>query len=138
VGGKVYVTDELSVDLNWAYFDFDVKSPPVFQVKEAQITDALLPNTPRHKVNIGFSYSNPAGFNAGLTARWVEKFSWAGGIFNGDVPEYTLVNLNAGYQLTKNVYLGVNVSNLLNRKHYEIFGGSVLERRGLATLTTTF
>jgi outer membrane receptor for ferrienterochelin and colicins len=138
VGGKVYVSDEFTVDVNWAYFDFSVKTPPVFQVKEAQITDALLPNTPRHKVNIGFSYSNPVGFNAGLTARWVEKFSWAGGIFNGNVPEYTLVNLNAGYQLTRNVYLGVNISNLLNRKHYEIFGGSILERRGVATLTTTF
>ena len=138
VGGKVYVTDEFSLDLNWAYFDFEVKNPPVFQVKEAQISDVLLPNTPRHKVNIGFSYSNPGGFNAAVTAKWVEKFPWAGGIFNGDVPEYTLVNLNAGYQLTRNVYLAANVYNLLNRKHYEIFGGSVLERRILGTITTTF
>ncbi len=130
LGGRYYVTDEIAVDANYAYFDFNVKSQ--------QLGDVLLPNTPRHKVNLGLSYSSRAGYDASLAAKWVDKYQWAGGIFNGDIPEYTVVNLSAGYQLTKNVHLEASVYNLLNRKHYEIFGGSVLERRALGTLTTTF
>jgi len=130
LGGRYYLTDEISVDANYAYFDFDVKSQ--------QLGDVLLPNTPKHKFNVGLFYSSRAGYNASLTAKWVDKYQWAGGIFQGDIPQYTVVNISAGYQLTKNVRLEGSVYNLLNRKHYEIFGGSVLERRALATLTTTF
>jgi outer membrane receptor for ferrienterochelin and colicins len=138
LGARMYLTDEISADFNWGYFDFTLKDPPVFQVKEAVISDVLLPNTPKHKASAEVSYSGASGFSASLSARWVKKFPWAGGIFNGDVPEYTVVNLVAAYQLTKNVSIGTNVYNLLNRKHYEIFGGSMLERRVLATVTTTF
>jgi outer membrane receptor protein involved in Fe transport len=138
LGARMYLTDEISADFNWGYFDFTVKNPPVFQVQGAVISDVLLPNTPKHKASAELSYNGASGFSASLSARWVKKFPWAGGIFNGDVPEYTVVNLVAAYQLTKNVSIGTNVYNLLNRKHYEIFGGSMLERRVLATVTTTF
>jgi outer membrane receptor for ferrienterochelin and colicins len=138
LGARFYLTDEISADFNWGYFDFTVKEPPVFQVQGAVISDLLLPNTPKHKASAELSYNGSSGFTASLSARWVKKFPWAGGIFNGDVPEYTVVNLVAAYQLTKNVSIGTNVYNLLNRKHYEIFGGSMLERRVLATVTTTF
>jgi outer membrane receptor for ferrienterochelin and colicins len=138
LGARMYVTDEISADVNWGYFDFTLKDPLVFQVQGAMISDVLLPNTPKHKASAGLSYIGASGFSASVSARWVKKFPWAGGIFNGDVPEYTVVNLVAGYQLTKNISIGANVYNLLNRKHYEIFGGSMLERRVLATVTTTF
>jgi outer membrane receptor protein involved in Fe transport len=89
-------------------------------------------------VNAGLSYTSREGFNAAVSMKWVEGHRWAAGVFEGFIPEYTIVNLLAGYQITKNVFLGFNVYNLLNRKHYEIFGGSVLERRILGSLTTTF
>jgi outer membrane receptor protein involved in Fe transport len=130
VGGKAFVTDELSAEANWSYFDFTVKAQ--------QLGDVLLPNSPKHKFNATVSYAHRAGYNAGVSFRWVQKYPWAAGIFQGDIPEYAVVNLVSGYQITKNVHLGVNVFNLLNRKHYEIFGGSVLERRILGTVTTTF
>jgi len=139
VAARISLTDEISVDANWAYFDFKVKERKEVDVGGGvKLTDILLPNAPKHKVNLTLSYASRAGYNAGVTMKWVTGYPWAAGIFSGNVPEYTIVNLVAGYQITKNVHLGVNVYNLFDRKHYELFGGSMLERRALGTITTTF
>ncbi|MBI3258551.1 MAG: TonB-dependent receptor, partial [Ignavibacteriae bacterium] len=53
----------------------------------------------------------------------------------GSVPEYWVVNFNAGYNFTKDLRLGVNVFNLLDREHYEIFGGTILHRYATAELS---
>jgi hypothetical protein len=37
--------------------------------------------------------------------------------------------------LTKRLTLGVDVANLFDNAHYEMFGGDVLRRRALAHLT---
>jgi outer membrane receptor protein involved in Fe transport len=78
------------------------------------------------------------GLDAGVKLKYVPSFEWAAGIYQGTIPAYTLVNAAASYKMTPNLVLGINVSNLLDREHYEIFGGSFLRRRALATLTATF
>lgn len=130
VAARLSITDELSADVNWSYFDFKVKAK--------QPGDILLPNAPKHKVNVALSYASRAGYSAEVTMKWVKGYPWAAGIFAGDVPDYTLVNVVAGYQITKNIHFGVNVYNLFDRQHYQIFGGSMLGRRILGTITTTF
>ena len=51
------------------------------------------------------------------------------------MPSYEVVNLVANYRLNEHLRLGINISNLLDDKHWEAFGGDILGRRGLAAMT---
>ena len=65
----------------------------------------------------------------------MDGFPWAVGIFIGDVKSYDLVDITSNVYLGKGISLGLNVSNLLNEKHYESFGGDILSRRVLANVS---
>jgi outer membrane receptor protein involved in Fe transport len=123
------VTDWLRITGNYALFAFSVSG--------ANENDVLLPNAPRYKLNGGVTVTRD-GFTGGLSVKYVPGFDWAAGIFKGPVPAYTLVNLDASYQLTSQIEMGVNVTNLLDRGHYQLFGGSLLQRRLVAGLTVRF
>lgn len=129
IAANYYLTNSWVVDFNYSWFDFDVK--------EQALGDVLLPNAPEHKFNAGVGYRG-ARLDASLKYRWVDDFFWAAGVFQGDVPSYDVVNVAANYQLFDNVSLGVNVSNALNNKHWETFGGDILERRALAFVGFTW
>lgn len=125
------LTNELSVTANYAYMDFVVSSNDVpFQ--------QIVANTSQHRANLGVEYVMQNVFDVGLTARWVDGFPWLAGAFVGTVPTYTVVNLNAGVSLIDNLRLSVNVFNLLDNVHYEVFGGTLLRRQATATVTYTF
>jgi outer membrane receptor protein involved in Fe transport len=128
-GADYQVTDWLRIAANYALFDFSVSG--------ANENDVLLPNAPRYKINGGVTVTRD-GFTGGVSVKYVPGFDWAAGIFKGPVPAYTLVNLDASYQLTSSIELGLNVTNLLNREHYQLFGGSLLERRAVAGMTVHF
>lgn len=131
IGVNYYLSDDWLLDVNYSFFDF--------AVQEKSPQDILLPNAPKHKPNVGITYMNKElGLDAGVKLKYVPSFEWAAGIYQGTIPAYTLVNAAASYKMTPNLVLGINVSNLLDREHYEIFGGSFLRRRALATLTATF
>jgi outer membrane receptor for ferrienterochelin and colicins len=117
-----YVSDRVLADVNYSWFDFDVKSK--------NERDQLLPNGPENKVSGGFSYRGDQ-WNASVKARWVDGFPWAAGVFVGDVPSYTTVDLGVTYKLANNWEIGVDVSNLLDKEHFESFGGDLLSRRAL-------
>lgn len=130
VGFTVYPMNEVHFDGTWTWYDFEVK--------EQQLGDILLPNAPKHKFSLGVNYKSPAGYEIGLSGRNVQPFHWAAGIFEGDIPAYTLLNISAGYQITKNVRLAATVSNLLDHQAYQIFGGSVIGRQAIGNFTVTF
>jgi outer membrane receptor for ferrienterochelin and colicins len=130
LGFNFYVLDELLLTGNWTWYDF--------KVKEQQTGDVLLPNAPKHKFAAGATYTSPSGYEISVSARNVQPFKWAAGIFQGDIPAYTLVNLSAGYQFTPNYRIGVYVSNLFDNKVYQLFGGSLIGRQAITTLTATF
>jgi outer membrane receptor for ferrienterochelin and colicins len=122
-----YLNDSWTLDANYAWFDFTVI--------EKSIKDVLLPNAPRNKVNGGITYTGASGLSANLSVKYVPSFDWAAGIYQGRIHAYTLVNLSASYRFTHNVGVGLNVTNLLDRVHYEIFGGSLIGRLAVASLT---
>lgn len=126
-----FVTNELSISANYAYIDVTVKDN---ELKQQQI----LPNTSPHRINVGAEYIVPAAFDASIQLRYVEGFKWIAGLFEGFVPSYAVVNLNAGYFVLPELRLGVNVFNLLDRDHYEIFGGTILRRQVTGSITYTF
>ncbi len=128
-GGEIafnyYVTNNWMIDSNYSYFDFTVKS--------AQLGDQLLPNAPKNKFNAGLAFRS-TNFDARLAYRWVDEFRWAAGVFVGNVPQYDVVNLSARYKFGR-IGVGAEVTNALGDKHFESFGGDILQRRALGFVT---
>jgi iron complex outermembrane receptor protein len=111
----------------YSWFDFDARNPP------PDLERLLLPNTPAHTVSAGIGYSMRP-FDAGLAVRWVDRFRWAVGSFQGDVPAYTTADVTANYRVTRAVTAGLNVANVFDDRHWESFGGDLLGRRALVSV----
>jgi outer membrane receptor protein involved in Fe transport len=122
VGFNYYIANGWVADLNYSWFDFEVKS--------AQLGDQLLPNAPENKASAGLSY-NGDRFGTSIKYRWVEEFPWAAGVFVGFVPSYDVVDLGVTYRFTDSLQVGVDVSNLLDEEQFQTFGGDLVTRRAL-------
>jgi outer membrane receptor protein involved in Fe transport len=129
-GFTYYPVNEIHFDGSWTWYDFEVK--------EQQFGDVLLPNAPKHKFSLGVDYKHPMGIELSLNMRNVQPFHWAAGVFEGDIPAYTLLNCAVGYTVTKNVRVSAAVSNLLDHQVYQIFGGSVIGRQAIGNFTVSF
>ena len=93
----------------------------------------LLPNTPENKFSAGIAYVGDQ-FDASFDVRGVDTFRWAVGPFVGDVESYMTADFNGNYQLNDSWSIGVSVANLFDEKHWESFGGDILERRALGNV----
>jgi len=124
-----YVTDRWVTDFSYSWFDF--------KVKQKNERDQLLPNAPENKANAGLTYRGDK-VTASAKVRWVDAFPWAAGVFVGDVPSYTLVDLGFGYHFNDRWSLGIDVSNALDKEHWQSFGGDKLKRRALGHIAVTW
>jgi outer membrane receptor for ferrienterochelin and colicins len=131
ISATYFITQELNVHANYSYLDVDVSDNTVPQNK-------ILPNTTPHRINVGAQYSRPGVVDARIDLRYVEGYDWIAGLYTGVVPSYAVVNLSAGYFVLPELRLGVNVFNLLDREHYEIFGGTILRRQVTGSVSYTF
>jgi outer membrane receptor for ferrienterochelin and colicins len=131
LGLNYYINQDWLMDFSYSWFDFEI-------VDLGNVTQQLTPNTPENKFSLGVTYSGDRwGF--AVKYRWVEEFFWeAGSAFAGTVPEYEVVNVNGHYDITDKISLAVNVSNALDDKHWESFGGDIVRRRALGTVTFRF
>ncbi|MFQ5526337.1 MAG: TonB-dependent receptor [Thermoanaerobaculia bacterium] len=128
LGLNYYVDDNWTVMLSLSNFDFTINnSQPGFD-------DILQPNTPESKGSFGFTYVAPR-WDFGLSARWVDSFRWVVGPFVGTVASYTTADLTANYKVNDHVKVGLNVANAFDEAHWESFGGDILERRALGSVT---
>jgi outer membrane receptor for ferrienterochelin and colicins len=130
VAANFYLSDSWIIDANYSWFDF--------RVVEKSSKDILIPNAPKNKVNGGITYRGAQGLTVGMSVKYVPAFDWAAGIYQGRILTYTLVNLSAAYRFTPLVSVGLNVNNVLDRMHYEIFGGSLIGRMAVGSVTLTF
>ncbi len=130
VGFNYYINDEVSINGNWTWYDF--------KVKEQQVGDILLPNAPKHKFAVGFMWTRPDGIDLSLSARNVQPFTWAAGVFSGPIRAYTIVNGSVAYRLSSNYRLALTVTNMFDNRVYQIFGGSIIGRQVIGTITATF
>jgi outer membrane receptor protein involved in Fe transport len=126
LGLKYFLNKHLSAYINYNWFDFDVK--------EESMGTLILPNTPEHRISFGASYTLDR-LDISMRYRWVDNFHWANGIFNGIVNSYDLVDLTSNIYFSNGFSFGVNISNLFNTIHYQLFGGDILHRRALATIS---
>lgn len=132
------LTKELDISANYAYFRanlLDAKTSNPF-LKTGD--DLLSPNTSPHRVNLTASYTKQQEWDASITMRYVEGFNWLAGDFKGYVPSFSVVNLNAGVNITNDLRLGLVVNNLFDRRYYEVYGGSILPRLTYFSATYSF
>lgn len=123
---EYFLNEHWNIDFNYTWFDFTVK--------EELIADRILANTPEHRVNFGVVYLSD-WLDVSMRYRWVDAFPWAAGIFEGDVKSYYLADLTANVYFGDGFSLGINISNLLNNKHHQSFGGDILRRYAVATFS---
>lgn len=130
VGTNYYLSDSWIINANFSLFKF--------KILEKSFNDILLPNTPEYKVNGGVTYIHPDGHSVEVNAKYVPSFPWAAGIFrDASIPSYTVVNLAGSYIINSTFSFNLNVFNLLDNKHFEILGGSLLRRRALISAIVT-
>jgi iron complex outermembrane receptor protein len=133
LGMNYYVTEEIIVDVNYSYFQFEID-------KSISAADAsqIQPNSPRWKSNAGITYQSKNDYDVALKVKYIPSYFWSAGVYSGPIPAYTLVNLSAGYLVNEQLNLNLNISNILDRRHYQIFGGSMLGRRSTLSVTYSF
>ncbi len=129
LGLTYFVNDQWNLRTSFSWFDFDVVNAA------PEVRDILLPNTPELKASLSLIYTRPV-WDASLSGRWNDDFRWSAGVYQGDVPSYTLVDFAANVSIGDSVKIGVNVANLFDNVHRQTFGGDLLSRRAL--LNTKF
>jgi len=132
------LTRELSVSANYSYFRANLLEAETSNPFLKTGDDLLSPNTSPHRVNLMASYTKQQEWDASITVRHVEGFNWLAGDFKGFVPTFTVVNLNAGVNITNDLRLGLVVNNLLDRRYYEVYGGSILPRLTYVSASYSF
>ncbi|MFC2167300.1 TonB-dependent receptor [Acidobacteriota bacterium] len=126
LGLKYFLNEHLSSYFNYTWFDYDIK-------EEASGVPSTS-NTPEHSINIGASYISDQ-IDISIRYRWVDDFQTAGMVNKGLVKSYNLVDLTSNVYFGDGFSVGLNISNLLNHKHYQYFGGNILQRFAVATIS---
>ncbi len=120
-----FPNDRLRADTGFAWTDFATRRDFPDQ--------PLSSNTPPYSARLGLSYADSTR-TAAVTYRWSDQFTWIGGIFRGPVPSYSVADVAMSYKVVSRTRVSLNVTNLFNKRHYEIFGGDILRRTALVTL----
>ncbi len=134
LSANYYLTDEIILDANYSYFQFEIDKKTVSAADAEQIQ----PNSPTWKSNAGITYQSKNNYDVSLKIKYVPSYYWSAGVFQGQILAYTMLNLSAGYVVNENLNMNFNIANLLDRRHYEIFGGSMLGRRSTLSATYSF
>ncbi|MFM6956285.1 MAG: TonB-dependent receptor domain-containing protein [Ignavibacteria bacterium] len=127
IGLNYYIMNGLLFQANYSHLDFSIE-------ENSLQTQKIVPNASPNRYNFGLQYDKD-GIEFGVQVRGVTGFTWVAGLFEGYVPEYWLVNLNAGYAISPEIKISGTIFNVLDRRHYQIFGGTILQRMASMNLT---
>lgn len=128
LGATWYVTPRWTLGFNYSWFDFEI------QDSRPGLDQLLLPNSPENKLAASVGYGSER-WDFSVAYRWVDDFRWVVGPFQGDVPAYETVDVAANVHLNDRVSLGLHVANALDEEHWESFGGDLLRRRAIGSVT---
>ena len=129
-GSSISLSRVLTTSASYAWYNSAIRDNVAGNV--------LSPNTPRNKGVISLTYAGRQGIDVGVDARIVSGYHWTMGLWDGDIPANQMVNLSAGYRINPHLRVFANATNLFDQQHFEVYGGSVIGRRVLAALTSTF
>ena len=129
-GSSISLSRVLTTSASYAWYNSAIRDNVAGNV--------LSPNTPRNKGVVSLTYAGRQGIDVGVDARIVSGYHWTMGLWDGDIPASQMVNLSAGYRINPHLRVFANATNLFDEQHFEVYGGSVIGRRVLAALTSTF
>ena len=135
---EVVTTSGASIGLSYFFREFyTITGNYSFNQLNKAADDPLIPayNTPKHKYNIGFSGRDiltPKIKNWGFSInyKWVEGFLFEGSPqFTGSIDTYDIVDVQVNKRFPEqHTTFKIGVQNLLNNKHYEVYGGPLVGR----------
>ena len=125
MSARYFPAQHWTAELSYSHFNFDVQR----DLPDQPITANTAPN----RVAAAVLYArSPAAVS--LRYRWSDAFPWATGVFRGHVPAYALLDVSSTVSLGRHYTARLNVANILDNKHYELFGGDLLRRRAVVDL----
>ncbi|MYE05277.1 MAG: TonB-dependent receptor [Bacteroidetes bacterium SB0662_bin_6] len=108
------------------------------ELGEEEETLELSMNAPATKVKGGFAYESSGNWSVHASVRHTGGFEVRSGLYTGPVPEHTLLDVGAGYDLGDYVSgLRTNLSlfNVLDQRHREFPGSPQIGRMGIVQMT---
>ena len=133
LGVDVSVTDAIAVMGTFSYANKDF-------FKAALGSHDIALNAPGRKGSLGARYRSPGGFSVELRNRWVAGFPANSGVYIGEVPSYSLLDLNVSLRpsIFPNALLAINAMNVLDEEHIQFVGGGTIGRLVVTRLQYTF
>lgn len=102
--------DRITLSGLWNLNDFRFKDDP-------QYGNNRIAGVPLNVLRATLGYSRPSGFHVAATIDWVPSGAWADDANTLRVPSYTLLGLQAGYDLRNGLSLFVDARNLTNKRY---------------------
>ena len=137
----IVTTQGFSIGINY-YFKKYVKINGNYSWNKLNTQDSLDPiipafNTPEHKFNIGITGSEIKKFGFNVNFKWIEGFLYEGSPqFTGIVPTYYLLDAQINRKVPKiNAIFKLGVSNILNKKQFQVYGGPRVGRMAYISVT---
>ena len=131
LGGSAALTNGLTLSASYTWYNFAIR-------QNRLVSNVLVPNTPQHKGALALQYASRQGVDLSVDARIVPRYHWTTGVWDGEVPASQIVNLNAGYRISPHVRVYAYATDLFDQQRFQVYGGSVIGRRVLAGVTSTF
>ncbi len=97
--------------------------------------DTVVANTPRHTANASAAFTASDGTRARVGLRAASAFDWRSAVWVGRVPSMASLDGSVSRPLTPTLRASLVGTNLLDQQRYQFFGGSLVRRRVLASLT---
>ncbi|MEO7085396.1 MAG: TonB-dependent receptor [Gemmatimonadaceae bacterium] len=97
--------------------------------------DTILSNTPPNTVNAALVYHQANGARVRVGFRYDDRFQFRSGQWAGPVPASQTVDLTASTPIGTHWDVGVTGTNVFDEQRFHIYGGSIVGRRLLTTLT---
>jgi outer membrane receptor protein involved in Fe transport len=137
----IVTTQGFSIGLNY-YFKKYIKLQGNYSWNKLNAKDSLDPiipafNTPVNKFNIGITGSDIKKFGFNVNFKWIEGFLYEGSPqFTGLIPTYYLLDAQINRKIEKlNAVCKLGVSNLLNNKQFQVYGGPRVGRMAYISVT---
>ena len=119
----------LSLAFSYSWLDFEVR-----RVRSGQDPRLLSANAPENRASLLLSYLD-SRWGANLGVRWSDEYRWLSGPFRGTVDSYIVADLAIRWALSKNLKLHIFADNLTGEQQFQVFGGALLDRRAIASLS---
>jgi outer membrane receptor protein involved in Fe transport len=123
------VTGALRVDGNYSWYDADIDQ------SQFQPADTIEANTPAHSANASLAYGEAGRWQGRVGVRYVDAYRFRSGLWKGTIPSSLSIDVGTSVPLRNSLVLSLSGSNVLDQRRFHVYGGSIIGRRLLMSMT---